>query len=73
MSLYRVINDKIYEVPLMLWWITVYIPLFVQSLRDTNYFYNFAPDPKDGIFAVRYKQHKAHFITQGWVQCEYLH
>ena len=41
--------------------------IFVQSLRDTFYFYPTNPHEKDGVFAVRYKQYKAHFLTQGWV------
>ena len=39
--------------------------VFVQSLRDTFYFYPPNLIEKDGVFAVRYKQYKAHFLTQG--------
>ena len=27
---------------------------------------------EDGVYAVRYRQYKAHFITEGWVKYEYV-
>lgn len=38
---------------------------FVQSKRDSYMFYPTDPSQSDGVFAVRWKQFKAHFITKG--------
>jgi arylsulfatase A len=35
------------------------------SERDTFYYYPVDCTPEDGVFAVRHKQYKAHFYTQG--------
>ncbi len=37
----------------------------LQSARETFYYYPKHLDPDRGVFAVRYKQYKAHFWTEG--------
>lgn len=37
----------------------------LQGLQDTFFYYPTLPEADIGIFAVRYKQYKAHFLTEG--------
>ncbi|XP_069764922.1 arylsulfatase A [Narcine bancroftii] len=36
-----------------------------KSKRDTMFYYPISPSKKLGVFAVRYRQYKAHYYTQG--------
>nr|XP_054764600.1 arylsulfatase A-like [Lytechinus pictus] len=38
-----------------------------QGARDTFFYYFTEPNPKFGIYAVRYNQYKAHYYTQGQI------
>ena len=38
----------------------------MQSKRDYYIYYPSNPDPKLGIFAVRWHQYKAHYYSYGW-------
>ncbi|XP_078673944.1 arylsulfatase A-like [Branchiostoma floridae x Branchiostoma belcheri] len=38
-----------------------------QGSRDLFFYYPTSPDPQYGLYAVRYKQYKAHYYTQGQV------
>ncbi|XP_014663265.1 PREDICTED: arylsulfatase A-like [Priapulus caudatus] len=40
-----------------------------KSKRDTFFYYPVGADPRFGVFAVRYKQYKAHFWTKGSGLC----
>ena len=41
----------------------------LQSQRESFIFYPTECSPKYGIYAVRYQQYKAHYVTQGAGQC----
>lgn len=43
--------------------------LFFQSKRESFYYYPVGANPEIGVFAVRYKQYKAHFYTEGSGLC----